>query len=93
MIDAFTIKGPSGNISAEMLLPRSYNKGHDRCELVIIMHGFLGSMKAAPIGFLIRMLVKQGYAVLRFDFDGYGKSEGAQQDSPSLDNRFFKAIE
>lgn len=24
------------------------------------------------------MLVEQGYAVLRLDFDGYGKSEGAQ---------------
>ena len=81
MIDAFTIKGPSGNISAEMLLPRAFDKEHDRCELVILMHGFLGSMKAAPLGFLSRMLVKHGYAVLRFDFDGYGKSEGAQQEN------------
>ena len=81
MIDALSIKGPSGNISAEMLLPRSFDKEHDRCVLVILMHGFLGSMKAAPLGFLSRMLVKHGYTVLRFDFDGYGKSEGAQQDN------------
>ena len=81
MIDALTIKGPSGNISAEMLLPRTFDKERDRCELVILMHGFLGSMKAAPLGFLSRMLVKHGYAVLRFDFDGYGKSEGAQQEN------------
>ena len=81
MIDALTIKGPSGNISAEMLLPRAFDKERDRCELVILMHGFLGSMKAAPLGFLSRMLVKHGYAVLRFDFDGYGKSEGAQQEN------------
>ena len=81
MTDHFQIKGPSGNISAEMLLPRAYDKEHCRCELVILMHGFLGSMKAAPLGFLSRMLVKHGYAVLRFDFDGYGKSEGAQQEN------------
>ena len=61
MVDAFSIKGPSGNISAEMLLPRAFDKEHGRCELVILMHGFLGSMKAAPLGFLSRMLVKHGY--------------------------------
>ena len=81
MTDRLHIKGPFGNISAEMLLPRSFDKEHDHCELVILMHGFLGSMKAAPLGFLSRMLVKHGYAVLRFDFDGYGKSEGSQRDN------------
>ena len=81
MTDCLQIKGSFGNISAEMLLPRSFDKEHDRCELVILMHGFLGSMKAAPLGFLSRMLVKHGYAVLRFDFDGYGKSEGFQRDN------------
>ena len=81
MIEAFTIKGPSGSISAEMLLPRSFDKERDRCELVILMHGFLASMRATPLGFLSRMLVEQGYAVLRFDFDGYGESEGAQQEN------------
>ena len=70
MIDAFTIKGPSGNISAEMLLTRAFDKEHDHCEHVIFMHGFLS-----------RMLVKHGYAVFRFDFDGYGKSDGAQQEN------------
>ena len=81
MTDRLHIKGPFGNISAEMLLPRSFDKEHDHCELVILMHGFLGSMKAAPLGFLSRMLVKHGYAILRFDFDGYGKSDGLQRDN------------
>lgn len=60
MMDAFTIKGPLGNISAEVLLPRAFDKENDRCDIVILMHGF---------------------AVLRFDFDGYGKSDGAEQDN------------
>ena len=78
MVDTIHIKGPLGSLSAEMLLPKGFDRENGRCELVILLHGFLGSKKAAPLGFLARMLVKQGYAVLRFDFDGYGKSEGAQ---------------
>lgn len=78
MVDTIHIKGPLGSLSAEMLLPKGFDRENGRCELVILLHGFLGSKKAAPLGFLARMLVEQGYAVLRFDFDGYGKSEGAQ---------------
>lgn len=81
MIDAFTLKGPSGRIAAELVFPHSFDKQRDRCTLVILMHGFLGSMKGAPMGFLSRLLLDNGYAVLRFDFDGYGKSEGAQEDN------------
>lgn len=78
MVDTIHIKGPLGSLSAEMLLPKGFDRENGRCELVILLHGFLGSKKAAPLGFLARMLVEQGYAVLRLDFDGYGKSEGAQ---------------
>ena len=78
MVDTIHIKGPLGSLSAEMLLPKGFDRENGRCELVILLHGFLGSKKAAPLRFLARMLVEQGYAVLRFDFDGYGKSEGAQ---------------
>ena len=78
MVNSIHIKCPLGNLSAEMLFPKGFDQENGRCELVILLHGFLGSKKAAPLGFLARMLVEQGYAVLRLDFDGYGKSEGAQ---------------
>lgn len=39
MIDAFTIKGLSGNISAELLLPQGFDKEKDRCVLVLLLHG------------------------------------------------------
>ena len=61
MVDTIHIKGPLGSLSAEMLLPKGFDRKNGRCELVILMHGFLGSKKAAPLGFLARMLVKQGY--------------------------------
>ncbi len=65
MIDAFTIKGLSGNISAELLLPEGFDKEKDRCVLVMLMHGFLGSKTGAPMGFLSQLFVEQGYAVLQ----------------------------
>ena len=56
MDNSIHIKGPFGNLSAEMLFPQGFDREKDQCEMVILMHGFLG----------------------RFDFNGYGKSEGAQ---------------
>jgi len=53
----------------------------EQCLLVVLMHGFLGSKRGAPLPFLTRVLMRAGYAVLRFDFDGYGQSAGAQQDN------------
>lgn len=79
MAETFQIQGPVGKIETQLLLPRSFDLEHGRCDLVILMHGFLGSMTGAPMGFLGRMLPKYGYAVLRFDFDGYGKSDGTQE--------------
>ncbi len=81
MTEAFTLKGPSGNIAAELVFPPSFDRRRDRCTLVMLCHGFLGSMTAAPLGFLSRVVLESGCAVLRFDFDGYGKSEGAQEDN------------
>lgn len=46
-----------------------------------MMHGFLGNKTRTPMAFLGRVLLNSGHAVLRFDFDGYGKSEGAQEDN------------
>ena len=81
MTEAFRIAGPSGSISAELLLPDAFDKACGRCRLVILMHGFLGSKRGAPLLFLSRILLAQGYSVLRFDFDGYGESDGAEQDN------------
>ena len=81
MIETIQIDGPSGRISAELLLPEAFDKAHGRCGLVMLMHGFLGSKRGAPLLFLSRILLAQGYAVLRFDFDGYGESDGAEQDN------------
>ena len=75
------IKAPSGNLAAELSLPQDFDREQDRCTLVIAMHGFLGSKEKAPMGFLRRVLLEDGFAVLRFDFDGYGDSDGAEEEN------------
>ena len=81
MTDHFIIKGPLGNLAAELSLPREFDRDVDQCTLVIAMHGFLGSKEKAPMFFLSRLLLNVGFAVLRFDFDGYGDSDGAEEEN------------
>ena len=81
MTETFHISGPSGIIAAELLLPQAFNREDGHYELVILMHGFLCTKESIPLGFLSRFLIREGYVVLRFDFNGYGKSEGRQEDN------------
>ena len=48
----------------------------DRCPLVIIIHGFTGHMEEDHLTAVSRMLNKNGYATLRVDMYGHGKSDG-----------------
>lgn len=81
MIDRLVIKAPSGNLAAELVLPQAFDREKDRCTLLILMHGFRGSKTKPPMKFLTRVLPEAGFAVLRFDFDGYGDSDGAQEEN------------
>jgi hypothetical protein len=81
MKDCFQIKAPSGNLAAELVLPDAFDREKDRCTLLILMHGFLGGKEKSPMDFVSKALVEGGYAILRFDFDGYGASDGAQEDN------------
>lgn len=49
------------------------------CPLVLMLHGFGGDMSLYPSLFqhLSNELTARGYATLRFDFNGHGKSDGA----------------
>lgn len=53
---------------------------HNRpCPIVVMCHGFGGSMDAYPGSLYQRIakrLVARGMAVLRFDFNGHGRSDG-----------------
>ena len=81
MKERLIIKAPSGNLAAELVLPQAFDRAKDRCTLVVLMHGFRGSKTKPPMQFLTRVLPEGGYGVLRFDFDGYGESDGAQEEN------------
>ena len=48
--------------------------------LVLIMHGYMTHSRMHPFYDLVRALWKEGFATLRFDFNGHGRSEGELKD-------------
>ena len=41
-METLQLTGPAGKIAAELLLPASFDRQTQRCDLVSLMHGFLG---------------------------------------------------
>ena len=70
------IAGPSGRLSVILQLPENFDTAKDKCPLVIVMHGVMSHKSVPPMPRIARRLVREGYAVLRFDFNSQGKSEG-----------------
>ena len=70
------IQGPGGKLSVVLQLPRGFDKAKDKCPMVIVMHGVMSNKDVPPMPRFARKLVRNGYAVLRFDFNAQGKSEG-----------------
>lgn len=68
------IDGSVGKLAAEVQLPESANAG--KCHVVIVCHGFTGNMDSPLLTDLANDLVESGIGVVRFDFNGHGKSEG-----------------
>lgn len=74
------IKGPQGDISFKITLPKGFNPATDRCKMVILMHGIFSSKDYNPVPQIAKGLAKAGIASIRFDFNGHGKSSGKMQD-------------
>lgn len=64
-------------LNAKLEMPE---KAAQKCPLVIIIHGFTGHMEERHIVAVSRMLNENGFATLRVDMYGHGKSEGAFRD-------------
>lgn len=52
----------------------------DKCPAVIIFHGFMGHCDDELFNSIAKSCVAAGIAVIRFDFDGHGKSDGDFSD-------------
>jgi dipeptidyl aminopeptidase/acylaminoacyl peptidase len=75
MEEAVTIESDGIRLAGDFHLPEEAQPGH-KLPSFIVLHGFIGSKDGSHAEVMARMLVGWGYAVLRFDFRGCGKSGG-----------------
>ncbi len=76
--ELFYIAGSQGKLAARLSLPSMQNG--EKCPIVIFSHGFGGDMTFHLFEPLLKNLNQIGIGVLRFDFNGCGKSEGKFED-------------
>lgn len=76
--ELFFIDGAQGKLAARLSLP-GLLKG-EKCPMVIFSHGFGGDMTFHLFEPIITRLNQNGIGVLRYDFNGCGKSDGEFQD-------------
>lgn len=75
---ALKIDGSMGKLNARLDLPELGDG--QKCPLVIFCHGLAGNLDFHLWPLLAQPLNEHGIGVLRFDFNGCGKSEGKFQD-------------
>ena len=76
--EQFSIDGHHGMLSAVLQKP-ALTAGQ-KCDLVIVMHGFMGNKNQELMQEIANRLQEEGIASLRFDFNGHGESEGRFRD-------------
>lgn len=72
----YTVYGPQGGISTNMVLPQNFNTAADHCPIVVLMHGFMSKKEMHPIPAIAKALAAKGIAAISFDFNAHGRSEG-----------------
>ena len=76
--ERLTIQGSQGKLQAIMQKPQL--KEGDKCQMVMLCHGFGGSKDGPLFELIADSLQKNGIASIRFDFNGHGESEGDFKD-------------
>ena len=76
--ELFYINGSQGKLAARLSLPDL--QSGEKCPMVIFSHGFGGDMTFHLFEPIIERLNQNGIGVLRYDFNGCGKSEGDFKD-------------
>lgn len=74
--ELITVQGDHGKLDVKIQTP----DGSKRYPLLVLCHGFGGNKEGKLFDCLVDSLNKKGIAVLRFDFNGHGKSEGNFED-------------
>ena len=63
---------------------KAKTKAGKKTPLLVLCHGFGGNKEGKLFDCLVDSLNKKGIAVIRFDFNGHGKSEGKFEDMTVL---------
>ena len=74
----FYIQGSVGRLAARLQMPQSDT--NKKLPIVILCHGFMGNMDNELFDDISADLVAKGIGVVRFDFNGHGKSDGEFQN-------------
>lgn len=69
------VQGPMGQLDTEIMKPEQLKPGQ-KCAAVILMHGFTGRKESPLFDEIAKGLLAKNVAVIRFDFNGHGQSEG-----------------
>lgn len=80
--ELFYINGSQGKLAAKISLPLL--EASQKCPMVILSHGFGGDMTFHLWEPIIKILNEKGIGVLRYDFNGCGKSDGEFQNMTVL---------
>ena len=72
----FYIDNDGIKLHAKLEMP----EGKEKCPLVIVVHGYTGDMEEAHIAGAANAAVECGFAALRVEMYGHGKSGGAFKD-------------
>ena len=80
--DTIQVKGSVGMLSAIVQKPEL--QPGQKCQMVIIAHGFMGNKNEPLLKDIAENLLKKGVASIRFDFNGHGQSEGKFEDRKSV---------
>lgn len=74
------IQGDHSDLDAVIQLPEGFDEASDKAPMVILCHGFTGNKGGKLFDNVADSLLAKGFAILRFDFNGHGKSGGRFQD-------------
>lgn len=77
---SYCVFGEKGGISTRLYLPEGFDTENGKCDMAIVMHGFIASKSRYPVPQIADTLKKAGVAAITFDFDAHGSSEGRFED-------------
>lgn len=72
----YFIFSEKGGIAAKISLPKNFKAESDKCDMAIVMHGFMASKSRNPVTTIVKYLNNAGIGTISFDFNAHGSSEG-----------------